>query len=187
MVQNSNKNGRGQQTKGGEGWVPDTYRPPCASTFDNKQFRKRCLPQTLCHLSHCTSFLCHRSCNQLEKERENSIFFTRKTGPALKRPFHGFSTFYMDQLVKIRRHRLKREPKIVNMPSLRDTCCKVTKIYHWKVATFYRRLYGRGKQLQNSSTSESYIYARFRRITFKLGKYTNIKALFSAVSMDFSK
>ena len=129
MVQNSNTNGRGQRTKGGEGWLPDTYRPPCASTFDNKQFRKRCLPQTLCHLSHCTSFPCHRSCNQLEKKkRENSIFFTRKTGPALKRPFHGFSTFYMDQLVKIRRHRLKREPKIVNMPSLRETCCKVTKI-----------------------------------------------------------
>ena len=131
MVQNSNTNGRGHWRKGGEGWVPDTYRPPCASTFDNKQFRKRCLPQTLCHLFHCTSFPCHRSCNQLEKKRGNSIFFTRKTGTALKRPFHGFSTFYMDQLVKIRRHSLK--------------------------TTFYRRLYGRGKQLQNSSTSESYI------------------------------
>ena len=62
-----------------------------------------------------------------KKKRENSIFFTRKTGPALKRPFHGFSTFYIDQLVKIRRHRLKRGPTIVNMPSLRETCCKVTK------------------------------------------------------------
>ena len=128
MVQNSNKNGRGQRRKGGEGWVPDTYRPPCASTVDNKQFRKRYLPQTLCHLSHCTFFLCHRSCNQLGKKGKKLHLFHSKMGPALKRPFHGFSTFYMDQLVKIRRHRLKREPKIVNMPSLRDTCCKVTKI-----------------------------------------------------------
>lgn len=66
MVQNSNKNGRGQWRKRGEGWVPDTYRPPCASAVDNKQFRKRYLPQTLCRLSHCTFFLCHRSCNQLK-------------------------------------------------------------------------------------------------------------------------
>ena len=128
MVQHSNENGRGQRRIGGEWWVPDTYRPPCASTVDNKQFRKRCLPQTLCHLSHCTSFPCHRSCNPLEKKKENSTFFTRKTGPALKRPFYGFSAFYVDQLVNIRRHRQKREPKIVNMPSLRETCCKVTKI-----------------------------------------------------------
>jgi len=128
MVQNSNKNGRGQRRKGGEGWVPDTYRPPCASTVDNRQFRKRYLPQTLYHLSHCTFFLCHRSCNQLKKGKKKSISFKRKTGPALKRPFHGFSTFYVDQLMKIRRHRLKREPKIVNMPSLIGTCCKVTKI-----------------------------------------------------------
>ena len=38
------------------------------------------------------------------------------------------------------------------------------------------------KRLQNSSTSGSYIFACFRRITFKLGKCTNIKALlFSGV------
>ena len=38
------------------------------------------------------------------------------------------------------------------------------------------------KRLQNSSTSGSYMFARFTRITFKLCKYTNIKALFSLFS-----
>lgn len=111
MVQNSSKNGGGQRRKGGEGWVPDTYRPPCASTVDNKQFRKRYLPQTLCHLSHCTSFLCHRSCNQLGKKGKTPYLLTRKTGLAFKRPIHGFSTLYMDQLVKIRRQRPKESLK----------------------------------------------------------------------------
>ena len=31
----------------------------------------------------------------------------------------------------------------------------------------------------------SYIFARLRRITFKLGKFTNLKAPFSVVSTDF--
>ena len=42
------------------------------------------------------------------------------------------------------------------------------------------------KCLSNFATLRSYILALFkRRITFKLGKFTNVKTLFSAVSKDF--
>ena len=36
-----------------------------------------------------------------------------------------------------------------------------------------------------SLTLRSYIYARLRRITFKFGNFTNMKALFPVVSTDF--
>ena len=41
------------------------------------------------------------------------------------------------------------------------------------------------KRLEIFATLRSYIFARLRRITFKLDKFTNFKALFSAVSTDF--
>ena len=37
------------------------------------------------------------------------------------------------------------------------------------------------------ATLRSYILALLRRITFKFGNFTNFKALFSVVSMDFSE
>ena len=33
----------------------------------------------------------------------------------------------------------------------------------------------------------SYIFVRLRRVTFKFGNFTNLKALFQVVSTDFSK
>ena len=41
------------------------------------------------------------------------------------------------------------------------------------------------KRLEIFANLRSYIFARLRRITFKLDKFTNFKALFSAVSTDF--
>lgn len=40
------------------------------------------------------------------------------------------------------------------------------------------------KRLKNFASLRRYIFRRFRRITFKLGKFTEFKALFSAVSAD---
>ena len=95
----------------------------------------------------------------------------------------------------------KSSQKSVNSPSVPD-CWKLTKLFLRKVAEFYWRLYGWGggggggggdnfvspthhtnvckvSRLCGATSS----LARFARITFKLGKFTVIKALSPAVSM----
>ena len=41
------------------------------------------------------------------------------------------------------------------------------------------------KRLQNVAALMSYIFVSFQQITFKLGNFTNLNALFSVVSTDF--
>ena len=61
-----------------------------------------------------------------------------------------------------------------------------------KIVKIYRRLYG-GRQvcaphpykhLQNFTTLRSYISVSFQQITFYLGNFINLEALFLVVSMD---
>ena len=61
-----------------------------------------------------------------------------------------------------------------------------------KIVKIYRRLYGGGqvcaphpyKHLQNFTTLRSYISVSFQQITFYLGNFINLEALFLVVSMD---
>ena len=88
----------------------------------------------------------------------------------LNRSFHGFSTFYKEQLAKkTRQHSLE-----VKLPNLKAICWKRTKMELSKVAELYRRLYGEGYELvphhTNVSTFWINIFALFGRTTFKLCK-----------------
>ena len=61
-----------------------------------------------------------------------------------------------------------------------------------KIVKIYRRLYGGGqvcaphpyKCLQNFMTLRSYIFVSYQQITFYLGNFINLEALFLVVSMD---
>ena len=61
-----------------------------------------------------------------------------------------------------------------------------------KIVKIYRRLYGGGqvcaphpyKCLQNFTTLRSYIFVSFQQITFYVGNFINLEALFLVVSMD---
>ena len=61
-----------------------------------------------------------------------------------------------------------------------------------KIVKIYRRLYGGGqvcaphpyKRLQNFTTLRSYIFVSFQQITFYVGNFINLEALFLVVSMD---
>ena len=61
-----------------------------------------------------------------------------------------------------------------------------------KIVKIYRRLYGGGqvcaphpyKCLQNFMTLRSYIFVSYKQITFYLGNFINLEALFLVVSMD---
>ena len=76
--------------------------------------------------------------------------------------------------------------KLVKWPSLKVICGKLTKSQLLKVAKFYRRLYGGETHLP--PTIQTYVckfLQLLRPITFKLGKYSNIKALFPVVLTNF--
>ena len=85
---------------------------------------------------------------------------------------------------------------LVKLPNLTMIRLNRANIQPFKVAKFYRRLYGGRqvcaplpthpyKRLQNFATLRSYIFVSFQQITFKLGNFVNLKALFSVVSTDF--
>ena len=86
----------------------------------------------------------------------------------LNRSFHGFSTFYKEQLAKItRQHSWK-----VKLPNLKSDLLKTNELS--KVAELYRRLYGEGHELvphhTNVSTFWINIFTLFGRTNFKLCK-----------------
>ena len=86
----------------------------------------------------------------------------------LNRSFHGFSTFYKEQLAKItRQHSWK-----VKLPNLKSDLLKTNELS--KVAELYRRLYGEGHELvphhTNVSTFWINILTLFGRTNFKLCK-----------------
>ena len=78
---------------------------------------------------------------------------------------------------------------------------KRAKVKLRKIAKSYRRLYGGGgggvggaslcrhivghKRQWNFATLRRYIFVSFQQITFKLGNFINLKALFPAEEMDF--
>ena len=78
------------------------------------------------------------------------------------------------------------------MSILKVICGKLLKIWLFKVAKFYSRLYRKGHKLaagltnvcERLSTLRSFIFAPLRIITSKLGKFIKSKALFTALSTD---
>ena len=119
----------------------------------------------------------------------NLIFFNTN------RPFQVFffSTFDTDKLGTNRRHHWKKLLKISKIAKFESDLLKINEdiaprsreilqtLVWWRTQTCpppYQRL-------QIFATLRTYIFARLRRITFKFGNFTNIKALFPVVSTDF--
>ena len=99
-----------------------------------------------------------------------------------------FSTFNMDNLGKICRHHWKERlniSKIVKFES--DTfyaskdCENLQTFVWWGGQVCAPHPY---KHLQNFTTLRSYISVSFQQITFYLGNFINLEALFLVVSMD---
>ena len=84
-----------------------------------------------------------------------------------------FSVFLMDQFGKIRRHHRKERLKISKIAKFESD----TSLSSEGIA--YKRLELRRRR--------SCILITFQQITFKLGNYTNFKALFSVESTHFSE
>ena len=76
--------------------------------------------------------------------------------------------------------------RIVQLSILKVICGKLTKIWLFKVAKFYSRLYRKGHKLAAGLTNvcERLSFARLSSITSKLGKFIKSKALFTALSTD---
>ena len=106
---------------------------------------------------------------------------------------HGFSTFDMDQLGKICRHHWK-EPHKINKGAKSESDTSLVRRYRSaklrKVTDFCLQTlcppkfvpppHPPYKRLKNFMTLRSYIFVNFQQIPFKLGNFTNLKALFPA-------
>ena len=109
-----------------------------------------------------------------------------------------FSTFDMDKLRKSVDTTGKSALILGKLPSLKVIRLKGAKRELHKASKIYKRLYrggvgggggGGGGGIFTIQTSwRSYIFVThwFQQIAFKLGSFTNFKALFSVVSTDYS-
>ena len=97
--------------------------------------------------------------------------------------------------------------KLVKLPSLVTKCCKIRKIYAGEVCKFCLLLYYARKSLttkwpkftgsvkafplaiqniQNSQTSQAYIFRILQHFATKLGNFTDFQMLFLTVVKDFA-
>ena len=100
-----------------------------------------------------------------------------------------FSTFDMDKLRKSVDTTGKSALILGKLPSLKVIRLKRAKRELHKASKIYKRLYRGGVGIFTIQTSwRSYIFVThwFQQIAFKLGSFTNFKALFSVVSTDYS-
>ena len=123
------------------------------------------------------------------KTKGNKILTKNKIDPSTV-----FSAFDMDKLRKSVDTTGKSALILGKLPSLKVIRLKRAKRELHKVSKIYKRLYrggvvgGRGGGIFTIQTSwRSYIFVThwFQQIAFKLGSFTNFKALFSVVSTDY--
>ena len=104
-----------------------------------------------------------------------------------------FSTFDMDKLRKSVNTTGKSALILGKLPSLKVIRLKRAKRELHKVSKIYKRLYrggvgggGGGGGIQTSWGGYIFVTHWFQQIAFKVGSFTNFKALFSVVSTDYS-
>ena len=90
----------------------------------------------------------------------------------------------MNKLGKIRQHHRKEHLNIAKIAKFEKDMSTAREYIALKI---YRRLYGGGQVCaphQTKTTLRSCIFISFQQITYKLGSFTNLRALFPVLLMD---